>query len=119
MLATIWKYVLASLTATVATVAISHEMPSLALAPGIPGVLLRIVTISLIFLVFYLGAVIILYGGPGELYGFAKLALDVLPSARNREEGSAPGASEPDTGREVAANVAIPESVGHRSEEIP
>jgi len=119
MLATIWKYVLASLTAAVATVAIVHQMSSLALAPGIPGVLLRIVTVSLMFLVFYLVVVIILHGGPGQLYGFAKLVLDVLPSARNRTRDSSPGTNEPDSGSRGAAKVAIPENLRQRPEEIP
>ena len=119
MLATVWKYVLASLTAAVATVEIVHQMSSLAMAPGISGAMARIVTTSLMFLVFYLVAVIILHGGPGELYGFARLALDVLPSARNRTEDFSPRTGEPDSGSGVAVNVAIPENVGHRSEEIP
>jgi len=119
ILATVWKYVLASLTAAVATVEIVHQMSSLAMAPGISGAMARIVTTSLMFLVFYLVAVIILHGGPGELYGFARLALDVLPSARNRTEDFSPRTGEPDSGSGVAVNVAIPENVGHRSEEIP
>lgn len=119
ILATIWKYVLASLAAAVATIAIIHEMTSLALAPGIPGVLLRIVTVSMMFLVFYVVVVIILHGGSGQLYGFAKLLLDVLPSARNQTRGSSPGASEPDSGGGVATNVAVPENLRQRPKEIP
>jgi PST family polysaccharide transporter len=119
MLVIVWKYVLASLTAVVATVAIIHRMTSLALAPGISGVLLRIFIISLMFLVFYLIAVIILHRGPGQLYGFAKLILDVLPSAGNRTQDSLPGTGEPGSGSGIATNVAVPENLGQRSEEIP
>jgi O-antigen/teichoic acid export membrane protein len=119
MLATIWKYVLASLTAAVATFAISHEMPSLVLAPGIPGILLRIFTISLMFLAFYLGGVVVLHGGPGQLYGFAKLVLDVLPSAGNQNQDSSPRASEAGSGNGVKANVAVPENLRRRTEEVP
>jgi O-antigen/teichoic acid export membrane protein len=119
MLTIVWKYVFASLTAAIATATIIHEMPSLAQAPGIPGVLLRIVTLSLMFSVFYLGAVIILHGGPGQLYGFAKLVLDVLPSARNRTQDSSARAGEPDSGSDVGTNVSVDENLGQRSEEIP
>lgn len=114
MLSTIWKYVLASLTAGLATVAIIHEFSSLAMAQGIQGVLLRIVTISLMFLVLYLGAVIILHGGPGQLYSFAKLALEILPPARNRNQDSSPEASEPDTGIGVETSVEVPENLRQR-----
>lgn len=119
VLATVWRYLLASLTAAVATAAITHQVSSLVLAQGIPGALLRIVTSSLLYSALYLGAVVLFHGGPDQLYGFAKLVLDVLPSTRNREQFSSLGASEPGSGNDDTTNVAVPESLGRRSEEVP
>jgi len=85
VLAVVWKYLLASLLAGCASAAIIREIPSLVVAPGILGALARIVTISLLFSILYLGAVIFLHGGPDPLYRFARLLPDMLPWARPRE----------------------------------
>lgn len=115
----IWKYVAASLAAGVATAAIIREIPSLTLAPGIPGAFLRIVTVSLMFTVLYLTTVMMLQGGPRQLYDFAKLSLDMLPSARNRETLASGQAEALASAETDAANIVIPENLSHRSEEIP
>ncbi len=118
ILGTVWRYVVASLTAAIATMAITWEVPSLVLAPGIPGVLLRIATISLMFSALYLGAVVILQGGPGQLYGFAQLALDVLPLAKNREQVSLNQAEAFSSAGGDKTNITLPETLERRSEEV-
>jgi O-antigen/teichoic acid export membrane protein len=85
VLAVIWRYVLASLLAAGASAAIIREMPSLVLVPGIPGALARIVIISSLLSVLYIGAVIILNGGPEPLYRFARLLPEMLPRAKPRK----------------------------------
>lgn len=119
ILGTVWKYVAASLAAGVATAVIARELPSLALIPGMPGVFLRIVTVSLMFTVLYLTTVIILQGGPRQLCDFAKLSLDMLPSARSRQIHASGQAETLASAKNAAVNIVIPENLSHRSEEIP
>ena len=116
ILATVWKYVVASLIAALSAAAIIRELSSLALAPGIPGVLLRIVTISLLFTALYLTAVIILQGGPHQLYGFAKLALDMLPSAKNREYVSSNQKETASSATDDAVDIRIPKKLARGPE---
>jgi PST family polysaccharide transporter len=78
----VWKYVLASLLAGCASSAIIRQIPSLVTAPGAPGAAVRLVTISSLFTVLYLGAVILLHGGCDPLYRFAKLLPDMVPWAK-------------------------------------
>jgi O-antigen/teichoic acid export membrane protein len=85
VLAVIWKYILASLVAACASAAIIYKISFLVAAPGILGALSRIVTTSLLFAVFYLGGVVILYGGPDPLYRLMRLLPDMLPWARSQE----------------------------------
>jgi O-antigen/teichoic acid export membrane protein len=119
ILATVWRYVVASLTAAIATLAIIRELPSLVTAPGIPGVLLRIVTVSLMFSVLYLVAVVILQGGPGQLYGFAKLMLDILPTSKNSGQDSLDLGEGFSSASENTSNITLPENLKRGSEEMP
>jgi O-antigen/teichoic acid export membrane protein len=119
ILGTVWRYVLASLTAAIATLAIIRELPSLVSFPGIPGVLLRIVTVSLLFSVLYLAAVVILQGGPGQLRGFAMLVLDILPSRKNRGQVSLNQDESFSSTSENTSNITVPENLERGSEEIP
>jgi O-antigen/teichoic acid export membrane protein len=82
MVAVVWKYVLASLLAGCASSAITRQIPSLITAPGALGAAVRLVTLSSLFTVLYLGAVILLHGGCDPLYRFAKLLPDVVPWAK-------------------------------------
>ncbi len=118
MLGAIWKYVIASLTAAVATYAIFEQLPSMLMTAAMSGVLFRIVTFTLVLLVFYLGVVIILSGGPGELFGFLKLALDVLPSGRKRILELTPLASEAASEGVITTKDLTPEDLGGASEEV-
>jgi PST family polysaccharide transporter len=81
VLTAVWKYVLASLLAGCASAAIIREISPLVAAPGAEGALARIVTISVLFSVLYLAAVVLLHGGPEPLYRFARLWPDVVPWA--------------------------------------
>jgi hypothetical protein len=84
VLAAVWRYLLASLIAGVASAALIREIPSVVVVPDIPGALTRIAATSLIFSVLYLGAVIFLHGGLDPLHHFARLLSDVLPWKRFR-----------------------------------
>lgn len=81
MLGTVWRYVVASLIAGAATAAAIRPMSALVVAPGIPGALARIVTISLLCAVLYVGAVVLMHGGWDPLSRFARLLPDMLPWA--------------------------------------
>jgi O-antigen/teichoic acid export membrane protein len=109
ILATVWRYILASLVAGGASAVIIHEIASLAVAPGVSGAFGRIVATSSVFAVLYLGAVILLHGGPEPLYRFARLLPDMLPGARREKVSrSETSASSQSTPREP---LAISESV--------
>jgi len=116
IVATVWKYVFASLLAALASAAIIRQISSLALAQGIPGALLRIATISLLFTAMYLTAVITLQGGPRQLYGFAKLLLDILPSSKNRESVSSNQDEILSSAAGDSADSAIPEKIARGPE---
>ncbi|HET7106169.1 MAG TPA: lipopolysaccharide biosynthesis protein [Candidatus Acidoferrum sp.] len=111
ILATVWKYVAASLSAALASVVITRDLSSLQLALGVPGALLRIATISLLFTALYLTAVIILQGGPRQLYGFAELLLDILPYSKNRESVSRNQVELPSSAAGDSSESAIPEKI--------
>ena len=83
ILGAVWKYMLASLIAGLASFAILRGL-SFTLAPGLWDVFLRLLSTSLLFLVLYLGAVILLHGGPSPLYRFARLIPEMLPGRRFR-----------------------------------
>lgn len=119
MIASIWKFMLASVASAAASIVVIQEMSSLVLAPGMPGVLLRIVTISSLFLFFYIAAVVILYGGFDELHGFAKLVLDLLPASRNREPFSTTLTGNHDSASRIRENDAATENLTQGPEEIP
>ena len=79
VLAAIWKYILASLLAGCASAALIRQVPSSLLAPGLFVALSRVAITSIIFAVLYLGAVLVLHGGPSPFYRFANLLSDMLP----------------------------------------
>lgn len=111
ILAAVWKYVVASLIAALSSAAIIRETSSLALAPGIPGVVLRITIVSIMFTALYLLVVVILHGGPHQLYGFARLVLDMLPSAKNPEHVSSNQSEIVSSAANNTVNVTIPEKL--------
>ena len=82
VLAAVWKYIVASLLAGWACPAIFRLLPSFVGLPGAVGALARIVTISLLFVVLYLVAVILLHQGCAPLYQVARLLPDMVPWGR-------------------------------------
>jgi len=85
ILATVWRYVVASLLAGITSGFVIHAIPSLAAATGALGAFARIATTSLFFVVLYLGAVILLHGGPEPLYRFGRLLPEMLPWMKSRK----------------------------------
>jgi O-antigen/teichoic acid export membrane protein len=79
MISAVWRYMAASLLAGGVTGLIMRTVSFLAVRATALGAFTRILEISSIFSVLYLGAVILLHGGPEPLLGFARLLPDVLP----------------------------------------
>ena len=92
ILAVVWRYLLASVLAGAASAGIVHEVPFLVAGTGVLGALERIVATSFLFGVLYLGALILLHGGPDPLYRFARLLPEMLPGRRSREVVGTPDA---------------------------
>lgn len=82
VLAVVWRYLVASLLASVACIGIKQAMPGLMMAPGLSGVFARIATTSLLFWCLYLGSVALLYGGFEPLRQVWKLLRDLSPFAK-------------------------------------
>jgi O-antigen/teichoic acid export membrane protein len=82
ILATVWKYVVASLLAGGATAAIVRMIPRLLAIPGGVGALARIATMGPLFLILYLGAVLLLHGGTQPIDTLLRLLPDMIPGKR-------------------------------------
>jgi O-antigen/teichoic acid export membrane protein len=119
ILSTVWRFMFASLIAGVGVAAITHQIPTLILAPGILGTLDRIITNSFLFLALYLGAVMLLQGGPQQLLGFAKLVFDLLPAAKTPEVVASTETDQAGLAKDVRTKVAVHENLEQRSEEAP
>src|SRR5207248_11593262 len=76
-----WKFALASLLAGGACAWMIREIAPLAVT-GSVALLLRIVTISLVFLILYVAAVIGLHGGLEPLHQIVRLLPDMIPGGR-------------------------------------
>lgn len=83
VLATVWRYIVASLVAGCVTAALIRQIPVLLTIQGIPGASARVAVVSVLFSVLYLVAVICLHGGSEPLYRFAGLLPDMVPWARS------------------------------------
>ena len=77
LLAAVWKYIVASLLAGLACLAILRVMPPIVGPSAAVGALARIITASLLFAALYLAAVIVLYRGCSPLYQVAGLLADM------------------------------------------
>ena len=84
ILATVWKYVVASLLAGGATAAIVRMIPRLLAIPGGAGALARIATMGPLFLILYLGAVLLLHGGTQPIDTLLRLLPDMIPGKRSQ-----------------------------------
>lgn len=80
MLAAIWKYLLASAVAGIATVFVVQALPSYVAVSGLEGSLIRIVVICPLFVTLYLAGVMLLHGGWAPISQFAALLREMLPS---------------------------------------
>src|SRR6267378_1749227 len=81
VLAAFWKFALASLLAGGACAWMIREFAPVAVAGSI-ALLVRIATISVLFLLLYVGAVIGLHGGLEPLHQIARLLPDMIPGGR-------------------------------------
>jgi|HubBroStandDraft_6_1064221.scaffolds.fasta_scaffold10208_2 O-antigen/teichoic acid export membrane protein len=79
VIASVWRYVLASALAGGATAAGVRTISSLEELSGAGGAMLRIVVTASLFSVLYVGAVILLHGGLGPLHRLLSLLPDMLP----------------------------------------
>ena len=82
-LATVWRYVVASLLAGLATAAIIRGKPFMGTPLVASAALLAIFVISAVFATFYLSLVVLLHRGFGPLRQFASLLREVAPSRGN------------------------------------
>lgn len=78
VIAAVWKYVLASLLAGCASAVIVGSRPSFLAATGLVGAFTRLVTVSFLFGVLYLGMVILLHRGCAPLYQLFGLLRETL-----------------------------------------
>jgi O-antigen/teichoic acid export membrane protein len=81
MFAVIWKFFVASAVAGCATIVILNTVPSLVMASGASGALLRMVSVSLVFFGLYLGGVIALHQGLKPLSETVGLLRELLPDS--------------------------------------
>ncbi len=79
VLAAVWKYLFASLLAGCASALVVREIPFYFAGGGTLHALVRIVSISLLFVVLYLGSVILMHRGCAPLYQVSKLLRDMVP----------------------------------------
>ena len=82
MFATVWRYIVASLVAGLASYLILSQLAILTDVVGVRGAALRIVFISLCFLGLYLSVIIMLYRGLGPLRRLAVLLREMTSIAR-------------------------------------
>jgi PST family polysaccharide transporter len=99
--AAVWRYIVASLLAGVASYLILSRRAFLTEAAGVSGAALRIAFISLCFLGLYLSVIIMLYRGLGPLRRLAGLLREMTSIAR------ADGASGSDRSESKAGKVLI------------
>jgi O-antigen/teichoic acid export membrane protein len=85
VVATVWKFFVASAAAGCSTALLIHVMPPFAATSGALGAFARLVSVSLIFFALYLGAVIALHRGLGPINQTVRLLHDLRPK-RQKEE---------------------------------
>jgi len=91
----VWKYFVAALAAGCACAAVLSEMSLSAAAPSATFAAARAVMVSLVFVLLYLGAIVVLHGGFAPLRQMWQLLPDVVPWARPRT--SAPAIAQTET----------------------
>jgi PST family polysaccharide transporter len=79
----VWKYVVASFVATVASIVLWNAPQFRIENPGTAGVLVRILASFTSVMTFYLGAVVLLHRGLAPLKGFLSLLLEMFGTAKD------------------------------------
>ena len=79
ILTAIWRYVVASIAAGVATLVIFARIPYLATLDGASGAAVRLSCVSVCFLILYLAAIVVLYGGYTPLETVLRVFLEMIP----------------------------------------
>ena len=82
LMAVVWKFVVASLTAGWVTTITVRRLAFLAMPASAGAALEGIIVISVVFLTFYLGAVILLHRGCSPLRQLGSLLLELVPVSR-------------------------------------
>jgi O-antigen/teichoic acid export membrane protein len=82
LISAVWKYAAASLVAGAATAAIIQGTPFSGTASRAVAALWAIMVVSTVFLILYLGVVILLHGGFAPLRQFSRLLRELAPSRR-------------------------------------
>lgn len=83
VVAAVWRFLLASLLAGCAAGVITRGLPALFVAEGSVGAAVRIMTVSSLFAVLYLGAVVLLHQGWAPIIQVAGLLRDMVPWGRH------------------------------------
>ena len=88
VIAAVWKYVLASATASGATAAVVYNT-TLVAAPGATGAVVRIAIASALFAVLYIAAVVLLHRGRAPLMQLAALLEEMAPRLKRSKPAPA------------------------------
>lgn len=82
VIAVIWRFVVASLVAGVATAMIFGGAAAFAAPPSIYAAIVRMIQVSLVFAALYVGAVIVLHKGFGPVHQVVRLLQEMMPGRR-------------------------------------
>jgi PST family polysaccharide transporter len=117
VLATVWRYVVASLLAACASAAIVRAIPSWSTASGAMGALVRILELSVLFLILYVASVVLLHGGTEPIYRLLRLLPDLVPWKRGPNPPPPSEVTAVASGNLQGGSVAVPEKCGLWSKE--
>jgi glycosyltransferase involved in cell wall biosynthesis len=93
VLVAVWKYITASLLAGCVCAGVLRSLPFVGGLPGVSGALARIVIVSLLFGMLYLGMVIVLHQGYAPLHQLGALLREMLSLGRPSDAIPAVGAA--------------------------
>lgn len=88
VVAVAWRYVAASLFAGGAVEVIIHRLSLFVAGPSVVSSIARMVATSLVFVVLYLGAVILLQGGLSPVLRLLRLVRDLVPGGKSPQQFS-------------------------------
>jgi PST family polysaccharide transporter len=91
ILSVVWKYFVASVASSCATAMLFHVMPILAASPGAFGAFAHIVSVSMVFLLLYLGTVVALHRGFEPIRQAARIIRHLTPAAATSSEKDGTG----------------------------